>query len=492
MSRTRLVRPLARLPLAALVLGLGACSTLQDTRDFFFGPSTENAGSMQRLSGFIGGVAADEPNAAVVGREVLATGGNAADAAVAMGFALAATYPSRASLGGGGGCLAYNPSKDGPGQGNPEAILFVPPAATPPSGTIADRPAAVPMVARGLFMLSARYGSRPIEQMIAPAEQGARFGFPISRALARDLAAVGPALLSDADARGIFAPNGKLLAEGDKLVQPALSATLADLRVNGVGELYQGVLARRLVAASAQAGGPITEADLRAALPKVMATLVLTDRGTAPLVSDRSDHVAFLQPPADGGLAAAAAFRALQQNPADFAGAAARAAAVLAEFRAKGGDPAALLATPIPQAAPLQALPASTSFVAFDKNGGAVACAETDNNLFGTGRVAPGTGIVLAASPAAVPPPMLAAALTWNANIGRFRAAVAGSGQNAAGLGVAVAMLNALRSNTAMPAPVPDPGRVNVASCPQYLPGGAGSCSFATDPRGAGVALGGD
>jgi len=223
-----------------------------------------------------------------------------------------------------------------------------------------------------------------------------------------------------------------------------------------------------------------------------MAPLVLNDRGTAPLISDRSDHVAFLPPPADGGLAAAAAFRALQQNPADFAGAASRAAAVLAEFRAKGGDPMALLAAPIAQAAPLPALPASTGFVAFDKNGGAVACVETDNNLFGTGRVAQGTGIVLAASPAAVPPPMLAASLTWNANISRFRAAVAGSGQDAAGLGVAVAMLNALRSNTAMPAPVPDPGRVNVASCPQYLPGGEGSCSFATDPRGAGVALGGN
>ena len=67
-------------------------------------------------------------------------------------------------------------------------------------------------------------------------------------------------------------------------------------------------------------------------------------------------------------------------------------------------------------------------------------------NLFGTGRVLPGTGLLLAASPAAVPPPELAAAIVWNEPTHAFRAAVAGSGQAAAATGVAMALDNALRT----------------------------------------------
>ena len=54
-----------------------------------------------------------------------------------------------------------------------------------------------------------------------------------------------------------------------------------------------------------------------------------------------------------------------------------------------------------------------------------------------------------------------------------------------------MALFNALRTGQAMAAPVPDPGRVNVGTCSGYLPGGDLSCRWATDPRGAGLALGG-
>ena len=90
------------------------------------------------------------------------------------------------------------------------------------------------------------------------------------------------------------------------------------------------------------------------------------------------------------------------------------------------------------------------------------------NNLFGTGRIAPGTGIVLAASPAAKPTPLLAAAIAWRGRA--FRAAVGGSGQNEAGLAAASAMAQALAGGEI--AAVPDPGRANAISCPQYVPGG--------------------
>ena len=136
-------------------------------------------------------------------------------------------------------------------------------------------------------------------------------------------------------------------------------------------------------------------------------------------------------------------------------------------------------------------LPASTSFVTLDQDGNAVACSISMDNLFGTGRVLPGMGILLAASPSVVPTPLYAAAIAWNDNIHAFRAAVGGSGQDGAPMAVAVGMLNALRSNRPMSVPVPDPGRANVIECNSYLPGENESCGWGTDPRESGLAVGG-
>jgi len=336
-------------------------------------------------------------------------------------------------------------------------------------------------MARGLYLLHARYGHLPFESLIVPAEQIARFGTPVSRALSQDLAVVGGPLLADPAAAAIFGHGGSPLTEGQVLLQPALATVLTQLRVLGVGELYQGTLAHRIADASIAAGGPLTLAELRDALPRIAAPISL---------DDRDDKLAFLPPPADGGLAAAAAFQVLQRGGDNqVAAAQARADAVVARWRSAGGDPDALLGAELPAAA-LPPLPASASFVTVDPDGNAVACALTMDNLFGTGRVLPGVGILLAASPAAIPPPLLAAAIAWNEPTRAFRAAVAGSGQGAAGVAVAVALYNTLRTGRAMPGPVPDPGRVNVAGCSQYLPGGPASCRWATDPRGAGLASG--
>jgi len=461
--------------LLVLALSLSGCAV----RDFFFGGNKTNEGQVGFVAGFLGGVAADEPQAALVARQVLSAGGSAADAAVALAFTLSVTLPSRAGLGGGGACLAYDPDRDAVGKGMPEAVVFMPQAqATPPQG--ADRPAAVPMLARGLFALHARYGRLPFESLMAPSEQLARFGAPVSRAFAADLAVVAGPLLADPNARAIFGPDGRVLSEGATLVQQDLSATLSQIRISGVGDLYQGALARRLVDASAIAGGPLTLQELRAGLPKLLPPLTLRDG---------NDTVAFLPPPADGGLAAAAAFRALQGNRQDLAGAQARAVAVVSRWRQSGGDPMAVLEAPAP-AGSLPPLGASTSFVTLDKDGRSVACALTMDNLFGTGRVAPGTGIVLAASPSSAPPPLLSAAIAWNNNLHAFRAAVAGSGQNAAAEGVAVGMMNALAGASPMPAPVPDPGRINAIGCSRYLPGENRSCAWVADPRGLGLAVG--
>ncbi len=422
------------------------------------GGGTPPAGQPGHLAGFIGAVVADEPQAAQIGRDILSGGGNAADAATAVGMALAVTLPSRAGLGGGGACLAFAPNRNSVNQGEPEAILFTP---LPSGAAGGDRPAAVPMLARGLYLLHARYGTGEFAPLVVPAERLARLGTQASRALVEDLRLVAAPLFADPQARSIFGPNGNALAVGQTFQQPGLAATLAALRLAGVGDLYQGALAQQLAQNAGLVGGPINPTDLRAALPRLGAPIILPYG---------HDQVAFLPPPADGGLAAAAAFATLQQNPAAVDAAQARALAVAAQWRAAGGNPQALLSQSLP-AGSLPPLPASTTFLTLDRNGGAVACALTMDNLFGTGRMVPTMGFFLAASPRSVPPPLLAAAIATNRPTRVFRAEAAASGQEMAALGTALAMLNTLRSNQPLPVPPPEPARANVIECPRVLAG---------------------
>ncbi len=441
---------LGRIALAAALLALSACDTVGGVGRSLFGGGPQE-GQVGHVTGFLGGAVADEPRAVLAAREVLSRGGNAADAAVALGFMLSVTLPSRAGLGGGGGCVAYMPDRDSVNGGVPEAVVF-PPVAGAGGG---DRPAAVPMLPRGLFALHARYGKLPFEGLLAPAEQAARFGFPASRALVRDLQVVAGPLLADPNARAVFAPGGAPIGEGSQVLQPELGATIAQLRVAGVGDLYQGALARRLAEQTPLAGGPLSVDALRAALPRIVPPVSVP-------VGD--DLVAILPSPPDNGAAVAAAIQALQAAPG-----AARPAAL-------GGGP----------------YPASTTFATLDHDGNAVVCALTMDNLFGTGRIVPGTGLLLAASPRAIPTPVLAALIAWNSNIHAFRAAVGGSGQEGAALAAAFALQSTLATGQPLPTPPPEPGRANVIACARYLPDHDGSCSWATDPRGAGLAAGGN
>jgi len=467
--------------LLAVALVTSGCSWLGSASDAVFGGAPPPEGTAGHVSGFLGGVVADEPEAALIARQVLSAGGNAADAATALGFALSVTLPSRAGLGGGGACLSY--VTGGKGNGAPEAVMFtsVPPANTGGS----DRPAAVPTLARGLFALHAYYGRRPFETLMVPVERMARFGIPASRAFVRDLAVVAGPLAADPGAAAVFFRNGQPLGEGALLVQPDLANTLTQLRAAGVGDLYQGALARQFVAAAARVGATLSLADLHGAVPRIVPALTIPARD--------GDSVAFLPPPADGGLAAAAAFKVLAADPTAIDRANASAIAAAARWRQGGIDAQSVLTANLPPAS-LPSLPASTTFATLDKDGNAVVCALTMGNLFGTGRIAPGTGILLAASPSWLPPPLLSAAIAYDSSRAAFHAMAGGSGQAGAPLAVAIALTQALadRHATAQPAPaaVPDPGRVNIISCSSYLPKQEGSCAWATDPRGFGLAGG--
>jgi gamma-glutamyltranspeptidase/glutathione hydrolase len=481
-KRIRAAWRLAPCALALLATSCGALNSASNAVGSVLGNTPKaQPGTPGFVQGFLGGVVADEPRAATAGRDVLSSGGNAMDAAVAVGLVLAVTLPSRAGLGGGGACVAYSPNPKKISGGRPEAVLFLP-GAPKSGGGGGDRPAATPMLARGMYFLHSRYGSVPFETLVQPAEQFARAGVPVSRALVRDLAAVSGPLAADPNSRAVFVPGGVPLAEGALLIQPALGATLAQLRVAGVGDMYQGTLARRVETGYRLSGGPMTQNDLRDALPTLAATLD---------VAAGADSVSFLPPPADGGLAAVGAFQVLVGKPPGSADAAdARGLALASRWRDVGGDPLPLLASTDLAAANLPVLPASTSFLTVDRDGNAVACALTLNNLFGTGRMLPGIGYIAAASPASVPPPLLAAAIAWNQRKEAFRAAVAGSGQEGSSIAVASTMAQAL-SGAASLVPPPEPGRANVITCRAYLPDGDKTCLMVADPRGSGLALGG-
>ena len=127
--------------LLAFTLACSACDTLSGLPDKVLGQSNAAAqGQPGFVKGFLGGVVADEPRAALAAREVLSAGGSAADAAVALGFVLSVTLPSRAGLGGGGACIAYAADKKSVNDGVPEAVLFPPVAPASPAPTQTGRP----------------------------------------------------------------------------------------------------------------------------------------------------------------------------------------------------------------------------------------------------------------------------------------------------------------------------------------------------------------
>ena len=412
--QTRL-RHIAAIASLALLAGCGATHSVGHQ---LFGLDDSAASGTQTSFGY---AVADEPQAAIVARQILNQGGNAADAAAAAGFAQAVTLPSRGGLGGGGACLIKMPDSSGKMQ-PPVALLF--PAGAPATAS-GDRPAAVPTLARGLLAMQARYGQLPYASVIVPAERLAADA-ELSAALETDLQTVGPALLADPAAAAVFAPNGTLLPANASLTQPDLAATLEVLRTQSIQGFYSGSFAQAFAAAADAAGGGLSASDLTTVAPQYAAPV----NGAA------------------GNYAIAS----------------------------------------LPAAAATATLPASAGFMALDKNGGSVICVTSMNNLFGTGRVAPGTGILLAASPHTNPTPDLAASMAYLSGNLAFRAASTGTGQAAAAQAASIGLANTL---TITQSPIPQPGRANTISCPGLIPGGEATCTATADPQGQGLAIGG-
>ncbi len=536
------------------VLSLSLCLLAACSNPFTSEQPTTPKGTLGYVPGALGVISVEEPQAALIARDILSAGGSAADAATAVAFALSVTMPSSASIAGGGVCIA----RDARGA-KPVVIDFLPRASVDQVAGV-ERPSAVPGMPRGLFLLHSRFGELKWEQVLSPAENLARFGFNTTRAFTSEYSKIADVLLRDPATARIFAKkNGDALAEGDFLVQPDLAGVLGRIRIRGAGDLYLGNEAKHLVEAVHKAGGTLTVEEMRDYKAEV--------RDPISVKWEKNTVWSFAGPPAAGGAVAAEMMALLTKSRrfeiADaplrehlLAEAAKRAFVdrmnnLQADGTYRQGAETVLSESNINKASegiddnrstPIDTLiktpvdwpetPAAVSYSIMDAKGGAVACTLTMNNLFGTGRVAEGFGIVLAAAPdmlgrtfTPVGPALLTSEL-----VNRVYMAAAASGgvtaptalvnvlvRAASGPQSLQASMNAPRTHYAgvpdkvfvepdMPAETIEAlrkrghdvvvtksiGRVTAVYCPSGVPVKEGlSCSSANDDRGYGIALGG-
>jgi gamma-glutamyltranspeptidase/glutathione hydrolase len=488
-------------------------------------------GDIGYIEGFFGGLIADEPHAALVGREVLSAGGTAADAAVAAYFTMAVTMPGSASLGGGGVCLVHDAVRI-----QTEVISFLP-------GRAADGNAsfAVPGNVRGMFLLHARYGELNWADLLVPAEEFARDGHAVSRAFARDYAESHNRVEADPGARAIF--GGGVVAEGRLLRQIDLAAVISNIRTLGPGAFYDGTLGRNFASAVRAAGGGVTIKDLRNYKPELQ----------TPVRFELGDRFLFF-PHNSGGTVSAQVWAAAQADER-FSGSdgtgpvrdhllleygarayrnalSGRSAAELVAEGAIGsliGEVSDTAHRPVVGGAMFATGRAhdGASIVAVDNQGRTVACSFTMNGPFGAGAVAPGTGILLAV-PGSIRASFPSVALVANENVGLTYFAAAGTGPSP--VAVAAVALRTLRDdaedmvgavaaprafNTGEPdkshveAAMPEASRaalrelghalevdaeiarINGFYCPRGLPR-VQTCQFVKDPRSHGLAVSAD
>lgn len=479
--------------------------------DGWFG-SSRSAGQVNYMAGFRGGVAADEPRAAMVARDILANGGSAADAVAAAALTYAVTYPNGAGLGSGGVCVASDAALK-----KAETIEF--PATLGKDGG----PVPIPAMVRGIGLLQGKYGRLRWEAVVTPAEQLARFGEGASRAFIQAAVETQPPVTGSDSLRPLFTTaTGLVSQEGERRVQPALASVLSRLRLNGPSEFYTGALARQVHADIVGAGGKITPEELAGYAVAV----------NKPIEVEFDNSVVLYTPntPAGGAVAAWLVEQAydggsfLRRSNLFSSGDAVRDDAFAASLgQAYRSDPATL---------PMNTF-GSASIAAIDRNGGTVACAFTMGVAYGSRQVGRETGILFAAPPGigGDERPYLTAMIGTMPKINQAVFATGASGGAPAAAAAAYAMLHTALGKTKTDPTVPalalprmfqanpqapllvEPGmdranyqamqqrgvtvneigrlgRVNIAYCAEGAPRDLTTCSFATDRRGYGLAFG--
>jgi len=264
-------------------------------------------------------VVAQEGHAADAGREILRSGGSAIDAAVATAFALAVTLPEAGNLGGGGFIVAYLVDRHqvitvdfreaAPQTAGPRMYLG-PDGKLRPHHRDGAWAAAVPGTVRGLGLAHARFGKTPWSDLVRPAAQLARQGFPISADLAGSLnrqlgranrerrpassRAVSGRLGDFPESVAAFEkPDHTPWQAGDRLVQVDLAGTLDRIATQGADEFYNGQTAQLIARYMSEKGGFVTLADLRSYEAKIRPPVHTTYKGF---------EVFGMGPPSSGGV----------------------------------------------------------------------------------------------------------------------------------------------------------------------------------------------
>ncbi len=268
-------------------------------------------------TGVHGAVTSAEANATDVGLEVMRRGGNAVDAAVAVGFALGVTHPSAGNIGGGGFMVLRLP------DGSFEAIDYREEA---PSAASADmyldaqgevtnesrfgpKAAGIPGVVAGLWRAHQKHGKLPWAELVRPAVRLAREGWKLDSFHAGDMGWVTPRMQEyrdglppdqpalraalDATLRTFRKPDGSAYAEGDVWRQPELASTLEAIETGGRAAFYEGPLAERMAGAVRAMGGIWQARDLAAYRAKVRPVVSFQYHG---------HEVVTMPPPSAGGV----------------------------------------------------------------------------------------------------------------------------------------------------------------------------------------------
>lgn len=236
------------------------------------------------------------------GVEVLKEGGNAVDAAVAVGFALAVVYPQAGNLGGGGFMLIRNKHhhkwenhfldyrEKAPAAATRDMYLDADKNVVPGLSLIGYKASGVPGTVAGLAYAQKHFGKLSLAKDMAPAIRLATEGYVLSAEEASNLESKG--LSRFPDSAHIFQRDGNFYKAGDRFQQPLLAATLRRIAANP-DEFYHGDIASTIAAEMAKGGGLITTADL--------AAYEVKDR--APIIGNyRGYEVITAPPPSSGGI----------------------------------------------------------------------------------------------------------------------------------------------------------------------------------------------
>jgi len=358
------------------------------------------------------------PHAAATeaGAAAIDAGGNAVDAILAAAATLAVVYPHMCGVGGDlfalvrepeGRTVVVNASGAAPTAVDP-AGLRAAHGAMPVHG---PHPVTVPGAVSGWWQLAEHWSALGFTQALEPAIALAREGVPVARSVAAELATHGERLLEDPGIAEVFAPSGRPLGQGERLVQPALARTLEAIAGQGPAALYGGEIGRSLVERLRDLASPIALEDLEAHEAEL----------DSPLTGRFGDLDVSVPPPNSQGfvlLQILACVGHLELDPDPFgsdAGALARVFRVTADDRDRHNadprqarvpvgtlvddghiaalcdavrDPAIPIGPPGPRGD-------TTGLVAVDGDGLAVGLIQSLYDGFGSGILEPRTGIVL-------------------------------------------------------------------------------------------------